>query len=299
MMGRKRRGSPVHGWFILDKPFGMSSAKAVGQVRRYFNAAKAGHAGTLDPLATGILPIAMGEATKVVFAPMNGKKAYRFTIRWGEERDTDDAEGRIVRKSQKRPTPDEIQDALTLFTGLTTQVPPKFSAVKVNGIRAYRLARNGDAPRLEARQVSIEELTLNKCPDKDHALVEMICGKGTYVRGLARDIGRHLGCFGHVSELRRIRVGPFDGSVANVLDKLEDIRHKRALDELLLPVEAALVDIPAVPVTGSQAERLRVGQSIRVPRSCEETVYITADGRLVALAKICAGEVCPVRVFNL
>ena len=299
MMGRKRRGLPVHGWLILDKPFRMSSAKAVGKVRRYFNAAKAGHAGTLDPLATGILPVAMGEATKVAFAPMNGEKTYRFTIRWGEERDTDDAEGKVVRKSEKRPTPDQIRDSLSLFTGLTEQVPPIFSAVKVKGVRAYSLARRGHLPNLETRSVYIQELNLNACLDEDHALVEMVCGKGTYVRSLARDIGRHLGCFGFVSELRRISVGPFDESVANVLDKLEDLRHKGALDELLLPVEAALADIPAMPVTGSEAERLRFGQSIRAPHSGEGTVYATDGGRLVALAKICAGEVRPVRVFNL
>ena len=298
-MGRKRRGLPVHGWFILDKPFRMSSAKAVGLVRRYFNAAKAGHAGTLDPLATGILPIAMGEATKVVFAPMDGEKTYRFTIRWGEERDTDDAEGRVVCKSEKRPTPDQIRDALSLFNGLTEQVPPTFSAVKVNGIRAYNLARKGHSPKLKTRSVKIQKLTLTSCLDENHALVEMVCGKGTYVRGLARDIGRHLGCLGYVSELRRIRVGPFDESVANVLDKLQNLGHKRALDELLLPVEAALADIPAVPVTGSEAERLRFGQSIWVPHSSEGTVYATDGGRLVALAKISAGEVRPVRVFNL
>ena len=298
-MGRKRRGRPVHGWFVLDKPLGMTSAQAVGRIRWAFNAAKAGHAGTLDPMATGILPIAMGEATKVVSAAMDGEKAYRFTIHWGEERDTDDAEGQIVRESQDRPTPDQIKDILPLFTGLTEQVPPVYSAIKVGGTRAYDLARSGDVPNLKARLVMIDELTLLTCPDTDHAVLEMICGKGTYVRGVARDLGRHLGCLGHVSELRRVRVGPFDESGAFLLDKLEDMGHKGSLDELLLPVEAELADIPAVPVTGSEADRLRFGQAIRVPHSVEGIIYATADGRPVALAKIRAGEVRPVRVFNL
>ncbi len=298
-MGRKRRGRPVHGWFVLDKPLGMTSAQAVGKIRWAFNAAKAGHAGTLDPMATGILPIAMGEATKVVSAAMDGKKAYRFTIHWGEERDTDDAEGQIVDESQDRPTPDQIKDTLPLFTGLTEQVPPIYSAIKVGGTRAYDLARSGDVPKLKARLIMIDELTLLTCPDTDHAVLEMICGKGTYVRGVARDLGRHLGCLGHVSELRRVRVGPFDESVAFLLDKLEDMGHKGALDDLLLPVEAALADIPAVPVTGPEADRLRFGQAIRVQHSVEGTIYATAEGRPVALAKIRAGEVRPVRVFNL
>ena len=298
-MGRKRRGRPVHGWFVLDKPLGMTSAQAVGKIRWAFNAAKAGHAGTLDPMATGILPIAMGEATKVVSAAMDGKKAYRFTIHWGEERDTDDAEGQIVDESQDRPTPDQIKDTLPLFTGLTEQVPPIYSAIKVGGTRAYDLARSGDVPKLKARLIMIDELTLLTCPDTDHAVLEMICGKGTYVRGVARDLGRHLGCLGHVSELRRVRVGPFDESVAFLLDKLEDMGHKGALDDLLLPVEAALADIPAVPVTGPEADRLRFGQAIRVQNSVEGTIYATVEGRPVALAKIRAGEVRPVRVFNL
>ena len=298
-MGSKRRGRPLHGWFILDKPLGMTSTQAVGKIRWIFNAAKAGHAGTLDPMATGILPIAMGEATKVVSAAMDGEKTYRFTIHWGEERDTDDAEGHIVAESQDRPTPDQIKDTLPLFTGLTEQVPPIYSAIKVGGTRAYDLARSGSVPKLKARLIMIDELTLLTCPDTDHAVLEMICGKGTYVRSVARDLGRHLGCLGHVSELRRVRVGPFDESVAFLLDKLEDMGHKGALDDLLLPVEAALADIPAVPVTGPEADRLRFGQTIQVQHSVEGTIYATAEGRPVALAKIRAGEVRPVRVFNL
>ncbi|MFP6749858.1 MAG: tRNA pseudouridine(55) synthase TruB [Alphaproteobacteria bacterium] len=298
-MARKRRGRPVHGWLVFDKPLGMTSTQAVAKVRHAFDAAKAGHAGTLDPLATGILPIAMGEATKAVSAAMDGAKAYRFTIRWGEERDTDDAEGRVIGQSGDRPAADQIAASLARFTGEIEQVPPSFSAVKVAGARAYDLARAGAPPILAARLIRIDELRLVECPDPDHAVLEMICGKGAYVRGLARDLGRHLGCLGHVGELRRTRVGHFDEAMAISLDKLEDMRHKGALDGLLLPVEAALADIPALAVTGSEAERLRFGQAIRVPHGVEGTVYATTDGKPVALAEIHAGEVRPVRVFNL
>ncbi len=298
-MGRRRRGRPIHGWFILDKPLGMTSTQAVGKVRHAFDAAKAGHAGTLDPLATGILPIALGEATKVVSAVQDGAKAYRFTIRWGEERDTDDAEGQMIRQSGNRPRAADITAALPQFVGEIEQVPPAFSAIKVDGARAYDLARGGEMPKLAARLIRIDELRLIDCPDPDHAILEMICGKGAYVRGLARDLGRHLDCLGHVGELRRTRVGDFDEQVAISLDKLEDMGHKGALDDLLLPVEAALADIPALAVTGPEAKRLRFGQAIRVPHGVEGTVYATTDGRPVALAKIHAGEVRPVRVFNL
>ena len=298
-MGRKRRGRPVHGWFIFDKPMGMTSTQAVAKVRRSFDAAKAGHAGTLDPLASGVLPIALGEATKVVARAMEGAKAYRFTIRWGEERDTDDSEGQVTGRSDSRPTAAQIEAALGQFIGEIEQVPPAFSAIKVDGARAYDLARGGEPPVLAARPIRIDELRLCGCPDSDHAVLEMICGKGAYVRGVARDLGRVLGCLGHVSELRRSRVGHFDEGMAISLDKLDGMGHKEALDGLLLPVEAALADIPALAVTGPEAERLRFGQVIRVPHSVEGTVYATTDGRPVALAKIHAGEVRPVRVFNL
>ncbi len=298
-MARRRRGRPVHGWFVFDKPLGMTSTQAVGKIRRAFNAAKAGHAGTLDPLATGVLPIALGEATKVVAAAMDGAKAYRFTICWGEERDTDDAEGAVVAKSDNRPTTEEIAAALPRFTGEIEQVPPTYSAIKVDGARAYDLARGGEAPKLEARLIRVDELHLIASPDRDHCVLEMVCGKGAYVRGVARDLGRQLGCLGHVSELRRTRVGDFEENMAISLDKLEDMGHKGALDDLLLPVEAALADIPALAVTGPEAERLRFGQAIRVPHSVEGTVYATTEGRPVALARVHAGEVRPVRVFNL
>ncbi|MDA1099668.1 MAG: tRNA pseudouridine(55) synthase TruB [Proteobacteria bacterium] len=298
-MGRKRHGRPVHGWFIFDKPLGMTSTQAVAKVRRSFDAAKAGHAGTLDPLASGVLPIALGEATKVVARAMDGAKSYQFTIRWGEERDTDDAEGKVIGRNGDRPSAAQIEAILAQFIGEIEQVPPAFSAIKVDGARAYDLARGGEAPTLAARLIRIDELGLCECPDPDHAVLKMICGKGAYVRGLARDMGRVLGCLGHVSELRRNRVGHFDESMAISLDKLDGMGHKEALDGLLLPVEAALADIPALAVTGPEAERLRFGQAIRVPHSVEGTVYATTDGRPVALAEIHAGEVRPIRVFNM
>jgi tRNA pseudouridine55 synthase len=289
----------VHGWLILDKPIGMTSTQAVAKVRRAFDAAKAGHAGTLDPLATGVLPIAMGEATKVVAMAMDAAKSYRFTVRWGEERDTDDAEGGVAATSDARPMAAEITAALPEFLGDIAQVPPVYSAIKVAGARAYDLAREGQPPELPPRLVRIDHLELIACPDGDHAVMEMRCGKGAYVRSLARDLGRALGCLGHVAELRRTAVGGFSDSDAISLDKLDQFGHKGALDELLLPVEAALADIPALTVTGSEANRLRCGQAIRVPHSVEGTVYATTDGRPVALARIHAGEVRPVRVFNL
>jgi tRNA pseudouridine55 synthase len=298
-VARKRRGDPVHGWVILDKPAGVTSTQAVGAARRACNAAKAGHAGTLDPLATGILPIALGEATKVVSLAMDQAKAYRFTVKWGEERATDDTEGEITARSDSRPGEADIRAALAGFTGMIEQVPPTYSAIKVSGERAYDLARDGRPPELTARRVRIDALTLTDIPDGDHACFELACGKGTYVRSLARDIGRQLGCLGHVTQLRRTRVGPFRESDAISLDKVEELGHKGALVETLLPVETALVDIPALVVTGSEANRLKCGQAIRVPNNVEGTVYAMADSRLIALARAESGEVRPVRVFNL
>jgi len=289
----------VHGWLILDKPQGVTSTAAVAEVRRLLDAAKAGHAGTLDPLATGVLPIALGEATKVVAMVMDQAKRYRFTVRWGEQRDTDDAEGTVLTRSSRRPSPAEIAAALPGFLGRIDQVPPAFSAIKVAGERAYDLARDGRPPELTARQVQIDEFELLEVPDSDHASFALKCGKGAYVRSLARDLGRQLGCLGHVSALRRTAVGPFGEGDAIPLDKARELRHKEALEEVLLPVQIALVDIPALAVTGPEAHRLKCGQAIRVPNNVEGTVYATAEGRPVALARAEDGEVRPVRVFNM
>ena len=203
----KRDKRDVHGWVVLDKPVGMTSTHAVSIMKRLFSARRCGHAGTLDPLASGALPIAMGEATKTVPFVMDGRKLYRFTVRWGEERDTDDAEGRVTETSDRRPTADEIRAQLPAFTGAIQQVPPRFSAIKIEGERAYDLARDGEVVELKARPVEISRLEVVETPDADHTVLEAECGKGTYVRALARDLGRALGCFGHVSALRRVAVG--------------------------------------------------------------------------------------------
>jgi tRNA pseudouridine55 synthase len=239
---KKRDKRDVHGWVILDKPVGMTSTHAVSLVKRQFNARRAGHAGTLDPLASGALPIALGEATKTVPFVMDGRKLYRFTVRWGEERDTDDAEGRVVARSDQRPVRDAIIALLPSFTGTIDQVPPRYSAIKVEGERAYDLARDGAHVELAARPVEIGRLELVDLPDPDHAVLEAECGKGTYVRSLARDLGRALGCFGHVNALRRAAVGPFGEKSMILLEQLEALCHRAAsgegsLADALMPVE--------------------------------------------------------------
>ncbi|HLG85432.1 MAG TPA: tRNA pseudouridine(55) synthase TruB, partial [Bradyrhizobium sp.] len=254
----RRDKRDIHGWVVLDKPIGMTSTQAVAVVKRLFSAKRAGHAGTLDPLASGGLPIALGEATKTVPFVMDGRKRYRFTVRWGEERDTDDTEGQVVKTSDARPTPDAIRALLPQFTGLIEQTPPRYSAIKIQGERAYDLARDGEVVELAPRPVEIHQLTLLDQPDSDHSLFEAECGKGTYVRALARDIGRILGCFGHISALRRTLVGPFGENDMIPLEQLEALCNRAAsgegsLADALLPVETALDDIPALAVTRADA----------------------------------------------
>jgi len=308
-MGRKRRGKAIHGWIIIDKPKGLSSSAAVDRVRRLTGAAKVGHAGTLDPMATGVLPMALGEATKTVSYLMDGAKAYRFTVRWGEQRDTDDAEGTIVETSDVRPTRDQILAVLGNFIGDIEQVPPVFSAIKIDGKRAYALARADQAPEMKARTIHIEDLRLLGLPDGDHAEFETVSGKGAYMRSLARDLGTALGTVGHIAQLRRTAVGPFDEKQAISLDKLESLRHSAPLSEHLLPVETVLDDIPALALTETEARKLSHGQAIpvlpvasRSPLkniSQGDVVRAMAEGRLVALAKIYGGEIRPFRVMNL
>src|SRR5437868_5632645 len=257
---RKRERRDVHGWIVLDKPVGMTSTHAVGVVKHLFQAKRAGHAGTLDPLASGVLPIALGEATKTVSFVMDGRKQYRFTVRWGEERDTDDAEGRVAASSEQRPSADAIRALIPRFTGTITQVPPRFSAIKIDGERAYDLAREGAVVELEARPVDIHSLDLVEMPDADHAVFAAECGKGTYVRAIARDMGRELGCFGHVSALRRTAVGSFTEANAITLDRLESLAPAEgvgptALAPLLLPVAAGLDALPALVVSRADAAR--------------------------------------------
>jgi tRNA pseudouridine55 synthase len=305
---RRRPKLDIHGWVVLDKPIGMTSTHAVAAVRRLTSARRAGHAGTLDPLASGCLPIALGEATKTVPFVMDGRKRYGFTVRWGEERDTDDAEGRVVATSAARPSEADIRAALPRFTGTIAQVPPRFSAIKVEGERAYDLARDGEVVELEARPVEIGRLDLVELPDADHAVFEAECGKGTYVRALARDMGRLLGAFGHVCALRRTAVGPFGADDMISLERLEALWHRAAageasLADALKPVETALADIPALAVSRADAARLQRGQAVllrgRDAPIIRGVVYVTASGLLVALAEIDRGEIVPKRVFNL
>jgi tRNA pseudouridine55 synthase len=304
----KRDKRDVHGWVILDKPVGMTSTHAVSVVKRLFQAKRAGHAGTLDPLASGCLPIALGEATKTVPFVMDGRKLYRFSVRWGEERDTDDAEGRVIETSELRPSPDEIRALLPSFTGVIEQVPPRYSAIKVDGERAYDLARDGEAVELKPRPVEIARLELTATPDPDHAVLEAECGKGTYVRSLARDMGRRLGCFGHVSALRRVAVGPFGEETMILLEDLEAMCHRAAagegsLADALMPVETALDDIPALAISRADAARLQKGQAVilrgRDAPIFRGPVYVTVAGQLLALAEVDHGEIVPKRVFNL
>jgi tRNA pseudouridine55 synthase len=302
-MARRRKGKAVNGWLVLDKPAGMTSTQAVAAVRRLFEAQKAGHAGTLDPLATGILPIALGEATKTVPYAVEGRKHYAFTVRWGAATDTDDAEGRVVATAEARPTPEEIEALLPGFTGEIMQVPPAFSAVKIDGERAYDLARSGEAVALEARPVHIEALALDACPDRDTAVLVAQCGKGTYVRSLARDLGRALGCLGHVVALRRTRVGCFAEEHAVALEALRAAAEEgeAALQRLLHPVEAVLDDLAALVVGHDDAARLARGQPVLVRGHGTYTpgpAYAVCKGRLIAVGEIDRGEMRPTRVFN-
>ena len=304
-MARRRKGQSVNGWLILDKPQGITSTKAVGRVKRLYDASKAGHAGTLDPLATGILPIAFGEATKTVPFVVDGTKAYRFTVRFGAETDTDDAEGKVTETSDQRPTRAEIEAALTQFTGEISQMPPRYSALKVDGARAYDLAREDEDFELAPRIVTIERLDVVACPNEDICVIEAECGKGTYVRSIARDLGRALDCFGHVEALRRTRVGAFGEADAVPLDRIEEAGADgpEALLALLRPVETGLLDVPALNLSSADAARLRQGQAVllrgRDAPIMSGTVYATSKGALVALGEISEGEFRPRRIFNL
>ncbi|HEX4160028.1 MAG TPA: tRNA pseudouridine(55) synthase TruB [Rhizomicrobium sp.] len=313
-MARKRKGVPVHGWVVVDKPLGVTSTDTVAAVKRVFDAQKAGHAGTLDPLASGVLAVALGEATKTASFAMEAEKVYRFTARWGEARDSDDAEGRVEGTSDVRPSKLEIEALLSRFIGEISQVPPRFSAVKVGGERAYDIARDGEIPLLEPRIVSIHEVRLLGQPDRDHSEFEMRCGKGAYVRAWVRDFAVALGTLGYVSELRRNSVGGFTLSDAIPLEKLKSFVHSPAAFEYLKPISTALDGIPALAVTGADAVRLRCGNSILMraglfARIKEETdtsddlqgltVFLSsAAGEPVALAELSGGELKPFRVFN-
>ena len=308
-MARKRRGQPVHGWVVIDKPRGLTSTQVVGRVRRAFDAQKVGHGGTLDPLATGLLPIALGEATKTTAYVMDGAKSYGFTLRWGQATSTDDSEGEVVAEHDKWPSRAEVEAVLPRFLGEIEQVPPAFSAVKIDGQRAYDLARAKQDFTLTPRRVRIDRLELLAMDDEGRASFAVDCGKGCYMRSLARDLGQAVGSLAHIITLRRQAVGPFREADAISLESLEGLGHSAAALEHLLPVETALDDIPALALAEMEANRLRCGQAVSlIARANRErirdltqgaVVCAMSAGRPVALARFEAGELRPIRVLNL
>jgi len=308
-MARRARGRPIHGWLNLDKPSGISSAQAVAAVRRATGAAKLGHAGTLDPFATGVLPIALGEATKTVPYVVEAAKAYRFTVRWGEARTTDDPEGEVAEMSDVRPDAQAIAAALPAFVGEIDQVPPAFSAVKVAGKRAYAMARAGEAVELAPRRVRIDTFELVEVADADHAVFTVACGRGAYVRSLARDLARELGTVGHLSRLRRTAVGRFHIEDAISLEKLQQVGHIAVAGPPLIPISTALDDIPALALRDDEADRLRQGQAVPVLRPADRArieavgddgVVLAIAGDLpVALVRVDGIQIRPLRVLNL
>ena len=319
----KKRGKPIHGWVVFDKPLGMSSTQGVGKIRWLFDAEKAGHGGTLDPLATGLLPIALGEATKTVQWAMDGRKKYEFRIKWGAETTTDDLEGEVTATSVLKPNQNSIESILTEFLGEITQIPPIYSALKIDGARAYDLARAGETPEMKPRQVIIEELRLlsveaGQSPPQpspqggggkeglEFSDFEVVCGKGTYIRALARDMGRKLGCLGHLTLLRRTQVGAFTEKDMISLESLEELSHKPDRDEALQgalhSIVTVLDGIPALAVMDGQAAQLRQGQSVllrgaNAPINCE-AVLVTHEGRPLGICEIAQGSLKTKRLFN-
>ncbi len=307
-MGRRKKGTPIHGWLNIDKPQGLTSNQVIGRVRRALDAQKLGHAGTLDPLATGILPIALGEATKTISYAQDHDKTYRFTATWGQARDTDDSEGDVTDTSPNRPTREQVLAAIPRFIGDIEQTPPRFSAIKINGERAYDLARAGEEVEMKSRPVTVYDLRLIETTP-DTAVFEMDCGKGTYVRSVARDMGLILGCFGHVSQLRRRAVGHFSEETAIPLDEFEKMVVSSAPDRYLLPVETVLDDIPALALTDAEIDRIRQGQAIRLISRQDverlngmedaETVLAMGDNKPLAILRKDGADLHPVRLFNL
>jgi tRNA pseudouridine55 synthase len=304
-MSRRKRASTVHGWVILDKPSGITSNQALSIVKRAFGTQKAGHAGTLDPLASGVLPIALGEATKTVPFAVDGDKAYRFTVKWGEQTDTDDSEGAVISTSSVRPNPAQIAAILPHFTGVITQIPPRYSAIKINGERAYDLAREGEEFEIKPRCVEVMELRLTAVSEQE-ATFECLCTKGTYVRAIARDMGIALGTLGHITALRRLQVASFGEIDSIPLALIQDFVHKADLEALwsqaLKPTETALDDIPALAISEAEAARLRQGQAVMV-RGADALVYegpvsVRVKGELLAIADMEAGMIHPRRLFN-
>lgn len=299
-MARKRKGRDISGWLVVDKPAGMTSTAVVNKVRWAFEARKAGHAGTLDPEATGVLAVALGEATKTVPYITDALKAYAFTVRLGQATNTDDAEGEVVSSSDQRPDDAQIKDALGRFIGEIMQVPPKFSAVKIDGQRAYKLARDGEDVDLTARPLWVEELLLVDRPDPDHVTLEMVCGKGGYVRSIARDLGEALGCYGHVRELRRVWSGPFDAADGLTVEQIDQLARTPELDDHLRPIRDGLSDLPELKCTPEGAAKLRNGNPGMVLAADVEygdEAWASLDGQPIAVGIYKAGQLHPSRVF--
>lgn len=300
-MGRRRKGRDISGWLVVDKPAGPTSTAIVNKVRWALDAKKAGHAGTLDPEATGVLAVALGEATKTVPYITDALKAYEFTIRLGQATNTDDAEGEVIAQNDARPSDSAIKEALSPFIGDIEQVPPQFSAVKIDGERAYKRARDGEEMQLAARALYVDSLLLVDRPDEDHVTLEMVCGKGGYVRSIARDLGQSLGCFAHVRNLRRIWSGPFDAEDGLSLDDIDRMAKQPELDSHILPLETALSDVPEVKATAEGAARLRNGNPgmvLATDVEYGETCWASYDGSAVAIGRYKSGELHPARVLN-
>lgn len=298
----RKKGREVSGWLVVDKPAGVTSTTVVNKVRWAFDAKKAGHAGTLDPAATGVLAVALGEATKTVPYITDALKCYRFVVRLGAATNTDDAEGEVIARSDDRPTDEAVRAALSAFRGDIMQVPPQFSAVKVDGERAYALARAGEEMELAARELWVESLEMVARPDADSVELEMVCGKGGYVRAIARDLGAALGCLGHVLWLRREWSGPFEAADGVTLARVEELARSAALDALLLPLEIGLADLPELKATPEGAARLKNGNPGMVIASdvgFGDEAWASYQGRAVAVGVYKAGELHPSRVFNL
>ncbi|WP_294611917.1 tRNA pseudouridine(55) synthase TruB [uncultured Roseovarius sp.] len=301
-MARKRKGRDISGWLVVDKPAGMTSTSVVNKVKWALQARKAGHAGTLDPEATGVLAVALGEATKTVPYITDALKAYEFCVRLGQATNTDDTEGEVIAESDLRPDDAAIKAALGGFVGDIMQVPPKYSAVKIDGQRAYKLARDGEEFEVEARPLWVEEIVMTGRPDADHVLLEMVCGKGGYVRSIARDLGEALGCYGHVDWLRRVWSGPFEANDGLSIEQIDEMAHSPELDAFIRPLEEGLADLTMVTATAEGAARLRNGNPgmvIAQDVDYGEECWAAFDGHAVAVGRFKAGELHPSRVFNL
>ncbi|WP_439521528.1 tRNA pseudouridine(55) synthase TruB [Marivita sp.] len=299
-MARKRKGRDISGWLVVDKPAGLTSTAVVNKVRWALDAKKAGHAGTLDPEATGVLAVALGEATKTVPYITDALKAYEFTVRFGQATRTDDAEGEVIATSDQRPSEDEIKEALHGFVGEIQQIPPQFSAVKIDGERAYKRARDGEEMDIAARSLWVEELTLLDHPDADHAVLQLVCGKGGYVRSIARDLGETLGCYGHVLRLRRTWSGPFDAADGLSLEQIDAMARTPELDTHLRPLEEGLTELPELTCTAEAAVKLRNGNPAMVIASGVEygdECWVSCDGEPIAVGRYKSGDVHPSRVF--